>query len=54
MRSYRSRVLACAFACALSAPAPAAAQVPLAAGIWTNTEDAYFAEEEGRPARHRS
>jgi hypothetical protein len=48
MRLYRSRVLACALASALATPALAAAPVPLAAGIWTNTEDAYFAEEEGR------
>jgi hypothetical protein len=33
---------------ALLAPALAAAQAPLAAGIWTNTEDASFAGEEGR------
>jgi len=49
MRSFRSQALACAFACALATPALAAAQGPLPAGIWTNTEDAYFAEEEGRP-----
>jgi hypothetical protein len=49
MRTYRSQAVACAFACALAAPALAAVQGPLAAGIWTNTEDAYFAEEEGRP-----
>ncbi|MFM7377541.1 MAG: hypothetical protein ACKO1O_05335 [Erythrobacter sp.] len=29
-------------------PLPLAAQDRLPAGIWTNTEDAYFAEEEGR------
>ena len=28
--------------------APALAETPLPEGIWTNTEDAYFAEEEGR------
>lgn len=33
----------------LAAPGVAAAQEVLPAGIWTNTEDAYFAEEEGRP-----
>jgi hypothetical protein len=33
----------------LIAPSVAAAQDALPAGIWTNTEDAYFAEEEGRP-----
>jgi len=33
----------------LAAPSVAAAQEVLPAGIWTNTEDAYFAEEEGRP-----
>jgi len=49
MRPVRSRALACALAGALAAPALAAAPAPLAAGIWTNTEDAYFAEEEGRP-----
>lgn len=32
----------------LIAPCVAAAQDTLPAGIWTNTEDAYFAEEEGR------
>jgi hypothetical protein len=49
MRLYRSRVLGCALASALATPALAAAPAPLAAGFWTNTEDAYFAEEEGRP-----
>lgn len=49
MRSYRSQALAGAFACVLVTPSLAAAQGPLAAGTWTNTEDAYFAEEEGRP-----
>lgn len=32
----------------LAAPVAAGAQTTLPAGIWTNTEDAYFAEEEGR------
>jgi hypothetical protein len=49
MRSLRSRALACASAGALVTPALAATHVPLATGTWTNTEDAYFAEEEGRP-----
>ena len=35
--------------CALFA-APLSAQDQLPSGIWTNTEDAYFAEEEGREA----
>ncbi|MEE4337500.1 hypothetical protein [Erythrobacter sp.] len=33
---------------ALVAAAPAFAEDRLAPGIWTNTEDSYFAEEEGR------
>ncbi len=40
------RTLAAAFVGA--APLAAQAQDTLPAGIWTNTEDAYFAEEEGR------
>lgn len=32
----------------LSAPSAAAAQQALPSGIWTNIEDVYFAEEEGR------
>lgn len=32
----------------LASAAPIGAQTALAPGIWTNTEDAYFAEEEGR------
>ena len=35
--------------CALLA-APLSAQDQLPPGIWTNTEDVYFAEEEGREA----
>lgn len=33
---------------ALALSAPANAQETLPAGVWTNTEDVYFAEEEGR------
>ncbi|GIX19065.1 MAG: hypothetical protein KatS3mg120_0741 [Erythrobacter sp.] len=36
-------------AAALAAPLPAAGAEALAPGIWSNVEDAYFAEEEGRP-----
>ncbi|HSJ77907.1 MAG TPA: hypothetical protein VK913_04140, partial [Erythrobacter sp.] len=42
-----ARLLAAAFV--LIAPVAAQAQVALPVGIWTNTEDAYFAAEEGRP-----
>lgn len=34
--------------CVLAFAAPAQAETRLGAGIWTNTEDVYFAEEEGR------
>lgn len=44
----RSLLSLCA-ALVMIAPGVAAAQDALPAGIWTNTEDAYFAEEEGRP-----
>lgn len=40
-----ARILAAA---TLLTAAPALAQTPLPPGIWTNTEDVYFAEEEGR------
>lgn len=40
-----SKLLAMA---ALTISAPALAQIPLSPGVWTNTEDIYFAEEEGR------
>lgn len=43
---HHYRTLAAVFL--LAAPVAAAAQGTLPAGIWTNTEDAYFAEEEGR------
>ncbi len=42
------RHIICAFAISALA-SPLAAQEMLPPGIWTNTEDAYFAEEEGRP-----
>lgn len=38
-------------AIALASAAPAVAQESLPPGIWTNTEDSYFAEEEGRERR---
>lgn len=37
-----------ALACLAALPHAAEAEDRLASGIWTNTEDAYFAEEEGR------
>ena len=43
----RGTHLPLAFA-ALLASAPALAQDKLSSGVWTNTEDVYFAEEEGR------
>ena len=43
-----NRVRLLAAALTLAAPAGAGASGTLPAGIWTNTEDAYFAEEEGR------
>jgi hypothetical protein len=41
------RSLSAAFV--LLAPCVVQAQDTMPAGIWTNTEDSYFAEEEGRP-----
>jgi len=42
---FRRLILAAVLA---ASPFPALAQGTLPAGIWTNTEDEYFAEEEGR------
>lgn len=42
------KTLAPAIIVAITAAAPAFAEDRLSPGIWTNTEDTYFAEEEGR------
>ena len=48
MKTITHYLALCAAILTIATTAPATAEQRLSPGIWTNTEDAYFAAEEGR------